>query len=124
MHFYPREAVYTTVDIAPWRSKIIDIHEEIIYREFNKELSDNIALSDVLKSNVKKYYQEQSGEYIKTYLNFMAREISDTFGISIMADVKYNNYTIGQAVTFDFVDENTTIVTCMKKNENYEKWYR
>jgi len=124
LHFYPREAVYTTVDIAPWRSKIIDIQEETIYRSFDKEISDSVILSDILKGNIRKYYQEQSGEYIKTKIEFFAREIGDTFGITIMADVMYNNYTIGQAVTFDFVDENTTIVMCMKKNENYRKWYR
>jgi len=124
LHFYPREAVYSTVNIAPWRSKINDIQEKEIYREFSKELSGSVILSEVLKGNIKKYYQEQSGEYIKTKIEFFAREIGDTFGISIMADVKYNDYTIGQAVTFEFPDENTTIVTCMKKNEDYRKWYR
>lgn len=124
LHFYPREAVYTTVDIAPYRAKILNIREDIIYREFDKEISDNVILSDVLKNNIKQYYQGQSGEYIKTKITMFAREIGDTFGIPIMADVKYGNYTIGQAVTFEFVDEDTTIITCMKKNENYKEWYR
>lgn len=123
LHFYPREAIYATVDIAPYRSRIDDIDEEFIYREFDREISDNVILSDLLKNNIKKYYQEQSGEYVKTKIKLFAREIGDTFGVTIMADVKYGSYTIGRALTFEFVDEYTTVITCMKSSRDYKKWY-
>jgi len=124
LHFYPRETIYATVDIAQYRARIDDIDEEFIYREFDREISDNVILSDLLKNNIKKYYQEQSGEYVKTKIKLFAREIGDTFGVTIMADVKYGKYTIGRALAFEFLDEHTTVIICMKSSKTYKRWYR
>lgn len=124
LHFYPRELVIHTFDIQSYRSKITDIKENIFLRKFDTELSDNVLVSDIVKSQIKKYYQDQSGEYVKTTITLFAREIGDTYGVAFMDDLYYGPYLIGRVETIEYVDETTTVVTCYKqKSAGTKRWW-